>query len=183
MGGITGLEQLLALERGLERLNDAPARAAARAVAPLMSVARAEWSAGEAPGGQDWDPLKAGSGTPLSALTSQIDGTAQGASVVITTPEEAKYHQGGFTRGATSEHRALREAQAAARSAKANADKEGMTRARARVRNVKKEIRARGTPVAKRPTLPGRRSLPVSWAEALGKAIEAEIADTLKDVR
>lgn len=178
--GVSGLEQLEALERELASLRTLPVRAAARAVAPLLAVARSEWSAGEGPSGASWDGLKEGGGTPLSDLTSQIEGTAQGGAIVITTPEELKFHQGGFVRGGRAEFRALREAQAHVRSAKADADKEGLRWARARVRNVKKEIRTRGTPVAKRPTLPGRRSMPVPWGRAIYQAIQDEIDETMR---
>lgn len=178
--GVSGLEQLEALERELAAMRTLHTRAAARAVAPLLAVARSEWSAGEGPSGASWDPLKEGGGTPLSDLTSQITGAASGGTITITTPEELKFHQGGFVRGSRGEFNALREAQAQVRSAKADADKERLTRARARVRNVKKEIKARGTPVAKRPTLPGRRSMPVPWGRAIYQAIQDEIDETMR---
>lgn len=178
--GIGGIDQLEELERRLLALANFGELAAKAAEGPLLAVARGEWGAGQKPGGDSQEALKAGSGAPLTALTSGITSDVSGSKLTITTPEELKYHQGGFIVHAAAEQRALREAQASVRSAKSDADADGLKRARARVRAVKKEIKARGTPVAKRPTLPGRRSVPVTWARVINDAMEKTIKETLE---
>lgn len=177
---ISGIDQLEQLERNLEALAGVRERAAARCAPELLKLAQSEYSAGESAEGVGWDPLKEGSGTPLRALTSQITSAAEGASVVITTPDELKYHQGGFVRPVGAAGKRLREAQADARTAKTNADAEGLRGARKRVREIKKVIKATATPVAARPTLPrSRRALPVAWGRVIAKAWEDEMEETM----
>jgi hypothetical protein len=182
--GVSGdLAELDMLIARMGRMGNITKRAAVRAVPALMAEAHKEWSSGESPEGTGWDPLKAGGGTPLGALTSGISGRAEGATIVITTPDELKFHQGGFLRSGSAESQAQREALESLRAAKAAASKERLKLARKRVRDVKKEIRARGTPVAKRPTLPRRGLLPVAWARILDQAVQDEISETLQGLR
>jgi len=89
--GITGLEQLVALERRLEGVE---ARAATRAAPALLAVAKSQWSVGQAPDGTTWPRTKDGR-VPLTALTSQATARAEGTEVVIELPEECAYHQAG----------------------------------------------------------------------------------------
>lgn len=178
MGGsdISGIEDLLALE---ERLRGALPRAAALALPELLKVAHAEWAAGEAPSGAAWDPLKAGGGVPLTAPTAAITGHVDGATVVLSTPDLLKYHQGGFNHPTGSLGDSLREAQAAARNAQAVANKDRLKRARGRMRAIKKEIHATIARTAARPILPTKRTgIPVSWGDVLRKALERALGDT-----
>ena len=177
---ITGLGELEEFEQKLRALAEVPKRAAARALPKLLELVHAESSAGESAEGAAWDRLKAGGSTPLKALTDEITGSAEENVVVITTPDELKYHQGGFLvhggHGA-----ALREAKKSAVTAKSEADVDGLKRARKKIRDIKKAARAPGTPDAKRPTLPiSRRALPVAWGRVLDKAWNDEIAATMK---
>lgn len=177
---IEGLEQLDELAARLDRLSAVPRRAAELALPLLMKVARAEWSSGEAADGSPFEPLKHGGGVPIAALTAQNAGHVDGTAVVITTPDEEKFHQGGYFVHAGGAQAALKEAKAAAVHAKANADTEGLKRARQRIRGAKKAIRTEGTHVAKRPPLPvSRKSLPVPWALSLKEAFDRAMAEAM----
>lgn len=175
---ISGLEQLDAMVARLRSLANAPAEAARRAAPDLLKVAQAQYGSGEAPDGADWERLKQGGSTPLRELTSEVVATAEGAAVVMKTPEELKFHQGGYYVHHAGNRR-LREAQASVRVAKKNADAEALKAGRRSVRTIKRQIRSEGAPVAARRTLPGRRSLPVAWGRALSEAWESTIASML----
>lgn len=178
---ISGVEQLDELEQRLRRLEGVPSRAAEIAAPRLLQVARAEYSAGETPEGDRWETLKHKAGAPIRSLTSQVQSEATKRSVIVTTPDELKYHQGGFLvhTGAAGER--LREAQAEVKRAKVEADAEGLKSGRKRVRDLKKVIRAQATRVASRATLPrSRRALPVAWADVLRKAFEDAIGEAMK---
>ncbi len=174
------LEQMEEMALRLERLALVPAAAAAPALAELLQVARAEWRSGESPGGAGMEPLHAGSGAPLVALTSQITGATRGTSLVITTPDPLKFHQRGFLQHTGGLGDALREAQAAARNAKSVANPERRKRALGRIRAVKKEIARTVSRTAARPTLPGRKAMPTSWGQAIQRAVDRVIAQTLQ---
>jgi hypothetical protein len=180
---ISGIRDLEQFERHLLALAGVPERAAKRAAPELLKVAEAEYAAGEAPDGTRWDPLKQGGGTPLRALTSGVTSKAEGTAVVITTPEPTKYHQGGYYIHPDAEiGDRLREAQAAVKRHKANADEERLKASRRTVRDLKKKIRTEATHVVARRTLPGRRSMPVPWGRALQQAFEDEMAETMRGV-
>jgi hypothetical protein len=91
---ITGLDQLVALERQLDGTKDAATRAARKAAPKLLALVKRQWAQGRAPNGSKW-PLTKDGKIPLVALTSQATAQASGSSVVITLPEEAQYHQEG----------------------------------------------------------------------------------------
>lgn len=171
----TGLEQLEELAERLAELGKLPSRAGASALSEVLQVARAQEAAGESPDGAGWDPLREGSGAPLRELVSGIDGAATSAGFKITTPEELKFHQGGYPihTGAAGER--LREAQASAKTAKTNADADGLKRARRLVREFKKIVRAEASRVVARRTLPGRRSMPILWGQAIERGVNTTV--------
>lgn len=177
---ISGLDQLADLERRLRELADVPRRAAELAAPALLKVAQAGYASSESPEGEAWDPLKQKGGQPISELTGGVTAAASGSSVVITTPEPTKYHQGGFYVHTGAAGDRLREAQEGARKAKREADAEGLKRHRTRVREIKKQIRAEATHVVARRTLPRRKALPVSWGRALAEAWERACAEKLE---
>jgi hypothetical protein len=177
---ISGIDELYDLADKLASASRVvPKRAADLAAPALLAVAQAEYAAGEAPDGSAWDPLKHGSGAPIRALTSGVTSQAQGARVIVRTPEPTKYHQGGFFVHTDAAGARLKEAKAAAKVAKANADKEGYKRAQVRVRSLREATKSRdhwATHVAARRTLPGR-TIPAPWAAALAQAWARALAE------
>lgn len=175
----SGVEQLEQLAARLEDLKNVPTRAAPRALAEVLKVARAEWSSGKAPDETGWDGLKHKGGTPLASQTSQNTGATRGAGFVISTPNVLKYHQGGYPVHTGGAGERLREAKASVKRAIANADAERLKIARKDVRDIKKKIRKEATRVVARRTLPGRRAMPVAWGQAIQRALDEAIARTL----
>ena len=86
---ITGLEQLAALERRLEGVEE---RAATRAAPALLAVAKGQWSAGQGPSGESWPPTKDGR-IALTRLTALATSHAEGSTIVIELDDICSYHQ------------------------------------------------------------------------------------------
>lgn len=173
-----GIEALEAMSFLLYRVSKIPDRIAVYGLNEVLKVAHAQEAAGVAPDGSAWEPLREGGDVPLAALTSGVGGKAYGSSFIITTPVPLKYHQGGFAIHTGALGQRLREAKLEAVTARHNADKERLKRARKMIRTWRSAIRTEVEHVVARRTLPKRGApLPAAWAEAIQRAVEGRLAD------